>query len=56
MSAIAGAAVDSPMTDAQLDPLFSSAEAFLRMWESCEARGAALVAGDLLDASIPRLA
>ncbi len=34
------------MTDAQLDPLFSSAEAFLRMWESCEARGAALTAGE----------
>ena len=34
------------MTDAQLDPLFSSAEAFLRMWEDCEARGAALTAGE----------
>lgn len=43
------------MRDEQLDPLFSSAEAFLRLWESCEARGAALVAGDLLDASLPRL-
>ncbi|OJH40673.1 membrane dipeptidase [Cystobacter ferrugineus] len=43
------------MKDEQMDPLFSSAEAFLRMWESCEARGAALVAGELLDASIPRL-
>jgi microsomal dipeptidase-like Zn-dependent dipeptidase len=42
------------MTDAQLEPLFSSAEAFLRMWESCEARGAALAAGDLVDAAIPR--
>ncbi len=42
------------MTDAQMDPLFSSAEAFLRMWESCEARGAALVAGELVDAAIPR--
>lgn len=43
------------MTDAQLDPLFSSAEAFLRMWEDCESRGAALLAGDLVDASLPRL-
>ncbi|AKJ05971.1 membrane dipeptidase (peptidase family M19) [Archangium gephyra] len=43
------------MTDAQMDPLFSSAEAFLRMWESCEGRGAALVAGELVDAAIPRL-
>jgi microsomal dipeptidase-like Zn-dependent dipeptidase len=34
------------MTDAQLDPLFSSAEAFLRMWEACESRGAALTAGE----------
>ena len=34
------------MTDAQLDPLFSSAEAFLRMWEACEARGTALSAGE----------
>lgn len=34
------------MTDAQLDPLFSSAESFLRMWEACEARGAALTAGE----------
>ncbi|WP_224365007.1 membrane dipeptidase [Hyalangium versicolor] len=34
------------MTDAQLSPLFSSAEAFLRMWEACEARGAALTAGE----------
>ncbi|KFE71254.1 membrane dipeptidase [Hyalangium minutum] len=34
------------MTDAQLDPLFSSAEAFLRMWEDCEARGAALTSGE----------
>ncbi|HYI00754.1 membrane dipeptidase [Hyalangium sp.] len=34
------------MTDAQLDPLFSSAEAFLRMWEACEDRGAALTAGE----------
>ncbi|HYO67168.1 MAG TPA: membrane dipeptidase [Archangium sp.] len=43
------------LTDAQMDPLFSSAEAFLRMWESCEGRGAALVAGELVDAAIPRL-
>ncbi len=43
------------MTDAQLDPLFSSAEAFLRMWEACEARGGALLAGELVDAAIPRL-
>lgn len=42
------------MTDAQLEPLFSSAEAFLRMWEACEARGAALTAGELTDAAIPR--
>ncbi|HEX5749637.1 MAG TPA: membrane dipeptidase [Archangium sp.] len=42
------------MTDAQMDPLFSSAEAFLRMWESCEGQGAALVAGELVDAAIPR--
>lgn len=34
------------MTDAQLDPLFSSAESFLHMWEACEARGAALTAGE----------
>jgi microsomal dipeptidase-like Zn-dependent dipeptidase len=34
------------MTDAQMDPLFSSAEAFLRMWEACEARGAALTANE----------
>jgi microsomal dipeptidase-like Zn-dependent dipeptidase len=34
------------MTDAQLQPLFSSAEAFLRMWERCEAQGAALAAGE----------
>ena len=34
------------MTDAQMDPLFSSAEAFLRMWEACESRGAALTAGE----------
>lgn len=34
------------MTDTQLDPLFSSAEAFLRMWEDCEARGAALTSGE----------
>jgi hypothetical protein len=44
------------MTDAQLDPLFSSADAFLRMWESCEARSAAIVGGELADAAIPRLA
>lgn len=43
------------MTDAQMEPLFSSAEAFLRMWEACETRGAALVAGELVDAAIPRL-
>ncbi|MCY1076078.1 membrane dipeptidase [Archangium lansingense] len=43
------------MTDAQMDPLFSSAEAFLRMWEACESRSAALVAGELVDAAIPRL-
>ena len=43
------------MTDAQLDPLFSSAEAFLRMWESCEARSAAIIGGELADAAIPRL-
>jgi microsomal dipeptidase-like Zn-dependent dipeptidase len=42
------------MTDAQMDPLFSSAEAFLRMWESCESRGADLLAGELVDAAIPR--
>lgn len=42
------------MTDAQLEPLFSSAEAFLRMWESCETQGGALVAGELVDAAIPR--
>ena len=34
------------MTDAQLQPLFSSAEAFLRMWEGCESRGAALASGE----------
>ncbi|WP_224242976.1 membrane dipeptidase [Hyalangium gracile] len=34
------------MTDAQMNPLFSSAEAFLRMWENCEARGQALTAGE----------
>lgn len=34
------------MTDAQLDPLFSSAEAFLRMWETCEARASAFSAGE----------
>jgi microsomal dipeptidase-like Zn-dependent dipeptidase len=44
------------MTDAQLDPLFSSAEAFLRMWETCEARSAANLAGELVNAAIPRLA
>ncbi|QRO00295.1 membrane dipeptidase [Archangium violaceum] len=43
------------MTDAQMDPLFSSAEAFLRMWEACESRSAALLGGDLADAAIPRL-
>jgi microsomal dipeptidase-like Zn-dependent dipeptidase len=43
------------MTDAQLDPLFSSAEAFLRMWETCEARSAAIIGGELADAAIPRL-
>ncbi|HEX8819271.1 MAG TPA: membrane dipeptidase [Archangium sp.] len=43
------------MTDAQLDPLFSSAEAFLRMWEACEARSAPALAGELVDAAIPRL-
>ncbi|QRK04458.1 membrane dipeptidase [Archangium violaceum] len=42
------------LTDAQLDPLFSSAEAFLQMWEACESRGAALTAGELMDAAIPR--
>ncbi|MGZ3461289.1 MAG: membrane dipeptidase, partial [Archangium sp.] len=42
------------LTDAQLDPLFSSAEVFLRMWEACEARGAELTAGELLDAALPR--
>ena len=42
------------MTDAQMDPLFSSAEAFLRMWESCETRGADLLAGELVNAAIPR--
>ncbi|MCB9616298.1 MAG: hypothetical protein H6721_00830 [Sandaracinus sp.] len=30
------------MTDEQLEPLFRSAEAYLRMWERAEARGAAL--------------
>ncbi|HZH76231.1 MAG TPA: membrane dipeptidase [Archangium sp.] len=43
------------MTDSQLDPLFSSAEAFLRMWEACEARSAPALAGELVDAAIPRL-
>ena len=43
------------MTDAQMDPLFSSAEAFLHMWEACESRGADLLAGELLDAATPRL-
>jgi microsomal dipeptidase-like Zn-dependent dipeptidase len=42
------------MTDAQFDPLFSSAEAFLRMWETCEARSAALLGGELAEAAIPR--
>lgn len=43
------------MTGPQLDPLFSSAEAFLRMWEACEARSAPALAGELVDAAIPRL-
>jgi hypothetical protein len=43
------------MTDAQLDPLFSSAEAFVRMWEACEARSAPALAGELVDAAVPRL-
>ncbi len=43
------------MTDEQIHPLFSSAEAFLRMWEDCEARSGALLAGELMDAAIPRL-
>lgn len=30
------------MTDAELEPLFRSAEAYLRMWERAEARSAAL--------------
>ncbi len=30
------------VTDAELEPLFRSAEAYLRMWERAEARGAAL--------------
>ncbi|PTL80628.1 membrane dipeptidase [Vitiosangium sp. GDMCC 1.1324] len=42
------------MTPEQFDPLFSSAEAFLHMWETCEARGAALTAGELVNAAIPR--
>ena len=29
-------------TDAELEPLFRSAEGYLRMWENAEARGAAL--------------
>jgi hypothetical protein len=36
------------LTDAQLEPLFSSAEAFLRMWEACESRAEALAAGEPL--------
>jgi microsomal dipeptidase-like Zn-dependent dipeptidase len=39
------------LTDAQMDPLFSSAEAFLRMWETCETRAEALTAGEPLLAS-----
>jgi hypothetical protein len=30
------------VTDADLEPLFRSAEAYLRMWEKAEGRGAAL--------------
>jgi hypothetical protein len=32
-------------TDADLEPLFRSAEGYLRMWERAEARGEALRAG-----------
>ncbi|MFL5318189.1 MAG: membrane dipeptidase [Myxococcaceae bacterium] len=34
------------MTDAQLDPLFRSAESFVALWEKCTERGAAIVAGE----------
>ena len=30
------------VTDEDLEPLFRSAESYLRMWEKAEARGAAL--------------
>jgi len=39
------------LTDAQMEPLFSSAEAFLRMWEACESRAEALAAGEPLPES-----
>jgi hypothetical protein len=42
------------MTHEQFDPLFSSAEAFLRMWEACEAHSAPALAGELPNAAIPR--
>ncbi|HKE20500.1 MAG TPA: hypothetical protein VKB80_36755 [Kofleriaceae bacterium] len=34
------------VTDEELEPLFRSAEGYLRMWERAEARGAAIAAGE----------
>ena len=33
------------VSDAEIEPLFRSAEAYLRMWEKAERRGAELASG-----------